>query len=319
MPHKVIIDADPGIGDAIAIVFAMLDPAIDLVGLTATGGVISGRNSARNLQTLVELVDPQKHPRLGASEEAQELADVSFRSCSLPVYQLHGPHGLGELEPPGIDLANRTASPRVISEIARDSPHDVTLLTLGPLTNVARAYERTPDLPGLLGGLVCCGGAVGQSGDVSASSEFNIFANPEAARIVLRSPATKRLVPLDVTTRPKLTFEDMTRLTGCRGALAALVQMIRYRMRMNRQHFGFEGIHINEFTALATISRPELFESREMLVDVEVAGELTRGMTVFDRRGIEHWQANIDVYYYVDERGVIDYFHELVSRASKLL
>lgn len=319
MSQKVIIDADPGIGDALAIVFAMLDPNIDLIGLTAVGGVVSGQQATRNLQALVEIVDPNKHPRMGGSNDAQELADVSFRSNAVPIYQLHGPQGLGDLIPQCIDLANRRESPRVLSELVRDNPHDVTLLTLGPLTNFARACERTPDLPGLLGGMVCCAGAVEQSGDVTATSEFNVYANPEAARMALRSPATKRLVPLDVSGRPMLTFDELAGLSDRPGVVKQLVDMIRFKLRMNHQHFGYEGIHIHEFTALATVARPELFESREMLVDVETSGELTRGMTVFDRRGIGKWQTNIDVYYFVDERGVVDYFHELVDRASRII
>ena len=319
MPQKVIIDADPGIGDALAIVFAMLDPDLDLIGLTAVGGVVSGQQATRNLQALVEIVDPAKHPRMGGSEDAQELADVSFRSQVVPIYQLHGPHGLGDLTPQCIDLANRRESPRVLSELIRDNPHDVTLLTLGPLTNFARACERTPDLPGLLGGMVCCAGTVDQSGDVTATSEFNVYANPEAARIALRSPATKRLVPLDVSGRPMMTFDELTRLSDRPGVVKQLVDMIQFKLRMNRQHFGYEGIHIHEFTALATLARPELFQSREMLVDVETTGDLTRGMTVFDRRGVGQWQTNIDVYYFVDERGVVAYFHELVDRASRII
>ena len=319
MPQKVIIDADPGIGDALAIVFAMLDPNIDLIGLTAVGGVVSGQQATRNLQALVEIVDPNKHPRMGGSDDAQELADVSFRSQVVPIYQLHGRHGLGDLTPQAIDLANRRESPRVLSELVRDNPHDVTLLTLGPLTNFARACERTPDLPGLLGGMVCCAGTVEKSGDVTATSEYNVYANPEAARFALRSPATKRLVPLDVSGKPMMTFDELTRLSNRPGVVKKLVDMIQFKLRMNRQHFGYEGIHIHEFTALATLARPELFESREMLIDVETAGNLTRGMTVFDRRGVDQWQTNIDVYYFVDERGVVEYFHELVDRASRII
>jgi inosine-uridine nucleoside N-ribohydrolase len=317
--HKVIIDADPGIGDAIAVVFAMLDPDIDLLGLTATGGVVSGQQATRNLQSLVELVDPPKRPRMGGSDDTQELADVSFRSQTVPIYQLHGPHGLGDVTPQCIDLAHRRESARVLSEIVRDNPHDVTLLTLGPMTNFARACERTPDLPGLLGGMVCCAGTVEQGGNVTATSEFNVYANPEAARMTLRSPATKRLTPLDVSGRPMLTFAELARLSDKQGVVKHLVEMIQYKLRMNHQHFGYEGIHIHEFTALATLTRPELFESREMLIDVETSGDLTRGMTVFDRRGINQWHTNIDVFYFVNERGVIDYFHELVDRASRII
>lgn len=309
LSQKIIIDADPGIGDALAIFCALIDPAFEVVGLTATAGSVSGVRATRNIQSIVELMDPPLRPRIGGA------------SCDgLPVQPpdagaLDGAHGMGDFEPPEIDLHNRRDSAKLIIDLVRDAPNEVTILTLGPLGNIARAFELSPDLPGLINRIVCLGGSVNAGGDVTATAEFNIWAAQVAAQSVLRSPATKTLVPLDVSNRVVLAPKDVSGIRPVPSEATTVVEsMLQYFLRAHRQHLGIEGIRLNAVAALASISGPDLFESRPMSVDVETAGELTRGMTVFDRRGIQSWQSNIDVLTGIDYLGVADYFVQVIRR-----
>lgn len=313
MSTKLIIDADPGIGDALAVVCALIDPDVELIGLTGVAGSVSGIQATRNVKAIVELLDPAMHPRIGGSTDESSGSDVSLGDVSH--HMMNGLQGLGEFHVPEVDLHNRRDSAKLIVDLVRDSPHQVTLLTLGPLTNVARAIELCPDLPGLLGGLVCLGGAVQHGGDVTATAEFNVWAAQLAARSVLRSPAAKTLVPLDVSSRVVLTPEQVSQIRPVPSEAAEFVEsVLQFSLRAHRQYLGIEGIRLNSIVGLATITRPDCFESQPMAIDVETWGELTRGMTVFDRRNVKSWQTNIEVLTGIDYLGVADYFQQVIRR-----
>ena len=319
LAHKVIIDTDPGIGDAIALAIALLDPELDVVGVTATAGCVSGAAATRNVQAIIEHLDPAKWPRIGSSEGRVAATFGTDKGAdSISLTDLNGVSGLGDWEFRVADLHHRHESAKLMIDIARAEPNEVTLLTLGPLTNLELACERAPDFLQMLNGVVVFGGAVTCGGDVTAAAEFNMFANPEAARNILTSPATKTLVPLDVCRRVVLTFEHFDRVNpGDSSATGQLLeQLLPFAFRAHHQFLGLEGVALNELAALATISEPRLFESEPMAVDVETSGELTRGMTVFDRRGIPNWQTNIDVITDVDAQGVLDYFTRVLRSAE---
>ncbi|MED5448227.1 MAG: nucleoside hydrolase, partial [Planctomycetota bacterium] len=202
--QKLVIDANPGIGDALAIVLALRDPGVEVLGLTATAGRVAGPVATRNIQAVIDAIDPFRRPRVGSSSGASSpLASTA---------SLDGPNGLGGWDVPVVELHQRHESARLLVEIVRDQPHEVTLLTLGPLTNVSLASEMAADFFDLLGGLVCLGGAVGVGGDVSAVSEFNVLASAESARRVLVCPTIKTLVPLDVSRRLVMSPDQYRRL-----------------------------------------------------------------------------------------------------------
>ncbi len=210
MPHKLIIDADPGIGDALAIAAALFDPEIDLIGLTATAGCVSGQTATRNIQAIVEYLDSPKWPRLGGISSDLPVQVPPLDSVGEVV--ANGPSGLGDLEMEVAGLHNIRDSARVLIELVRMAPNEVTLLTLGPLTNVERAVERNPEFLGLLKRFICLAGAIDGGGDVTAAAEFNVYCDPEAARNVLRVPATKTLIPLEISRQAVLTLEHIQQL-----------------------------------------------------------------------------------------------------------
>ncbi len=319
MPRKLIIDADPGIGDAFAIALATLDPNIDLIGVTASSGCVSGMVATQNILTIMESVDPDKHPRLGASTAPRP----SFRQSEveppgfLDPLRLNGNYGLGTAEIPMAQLHNQRESAKLMIDLVKNNPHEVTLLTLGPLSNVAIACELAPDFLDSLQRLVCLGGSVGVGGDVTAAAEFNIFADPMSAQSVLQSIATRTLVPLDVSNKTVLTFDQFDRLKSDRKyALRWFFdELIPFSLRTHHEELGLEGVPLRELTALAAITEPRHFTSRTMSLAIELQGSLTRGATVFDQRGIERWQNNIDVIDSVDTHGVLDYLGQIVRNA----
>jgi inosine-uridine nucleoside N-ribohydrolase len=314
--QKLIIDADPGIGDAVAVALALIDPGVDVVALTAVGGRVAGTAATRNLQTVVSLLDPDRWPRIGCSE--LPATPIPKEPGTADPTLLNGPGGLGECVGPDVALHQRHEAPKLLADLVRDQPNEFTLLTLGPLTNVNLARDWNSEFLSQLKALVSLGGSVAVGGDVTAAAEFNVYADPESARAVLTYPATKTLVPFDAARRLMLSFEQYDRWnvseTTRLGRL--LQQMVPFALRASRQHLGIEGFDLPEIVALACVTQPQLFERQLMSVDVELGGDLTRGTTVFDRRGVRRWQTNIDVVTHVDVQGIIDYVTRLLRAAS---
>ncbi len=311
--QKLIIDADPGVGDALAIAFALIDPEIEVVGLTATTGVVSGQQASTNLQTILSVIDPALWPRLGFHDSTASLLPRD-PGLLLP----NGPCGLGECKPVDAPLHQPTEAAKVLIELVKQSPGELTLLTLGPLTNVFVAMERYPEFLPQLKHLVCLAGSVFTGGDVTAAAEFNVFADPEAAHAVFAFPTAKTLVPIDIARKLVISFEQYDRFpVDPYTRFGQLVTwLLPFGLRASRQQFGMEGVVLPELMALAAVTQSRLFEREAMLMEVELAGELTRGATVFDRRDMHRWQSNIEVLTAVDLQGVLDYIARLFRLMS---
>lgn len=317
MSTKIIIDADPGIGDALAILVALTDPSLEVLAVTAAAGTVSGIQATRNLQYLIGLADPLRHPRIGQSDVAVAPADQA--PDGMPThYCLNGPFGLGETDPVVPELHNRREAAKMIVEVAREFPGEVRLVTLGPLTNVAMAFDLDPELPVILQSLVCLGGAF-SGGDVTAAAEFNMWADPIAAGTVLRRPVAKILVPREISEQPMLTFEDVDRLSGLIPSTPigeCVVSMMHFAVRVTHQHLPQEGLSLAAVTAIAVAARAERFSTEAGCVEVETGGQLTNGMTIWDRRPILGLQTNCDVVRGLDGAGVVDYFCRSIRRVS---
>ena len=312
MARKLIIDLDPGIGDAAAAVLALLDVEFDVLALTATAGSVAGEVATRNLHGIVASVDPPKWPRIGSAPRVPGFLQRSGFESQLEA--LHGKSGLGDLDIFAPEPHHRHESAKVLIDSVRAHPHEVTLLTLGPLTNVAAACERAPDFMDLLGGLVCLGGSVAAGGDITAAAETNIFLNPEAARSVLASSDAKTLIPLDATNATIITYDNFTRISDGRSpASLFLKQLLPFYFRAHHQFLGMEGISLREVVALAAVARPGLCRLQSLHVDVEVQAGLTSGVTVFERRPHLAQKSNVSVALEVDSQGVVDYMTQLLK------
>ncbi|MBI5761788.1 MAG: nucleoside hydrolase [Planctomycetales bacterium] len=316
MVRKLIIDADPGIRDALAIVLALLDPELDVIALTATRGNVTAAKATRNLESILEQVDPPKWPRLGSAVKSPDPEPACLTELGT-IASLDGKFGLGDVDFTMSELQHRHDSVKLLIDLVRDDPNRITLLTLGPLTNVAAATERAGDFLSKLGSLVCLGGSVSDGGDVSATAEYNIWSDPEAARSVLNSSANKTFVPLDVSNSVTLSLEQYNRLRNPSSrAIEFLQKIVPHAFRAHHQLLGQECLPLREVVAVAAVARPNLFQSQRMVVDVELGGHLCRGMTVVDRRYRPHAIENATVVTEVDGQGVLDYMMNLLQQTQ---
>ncbi len=309
MARKVILDVDPGVDDALALCFALFHPGLDVVAVTAVGGNCSPAQATRNMQAIVEGLDPPRLPRLGAASEPEPPSSGSRLSGGLPAEGrgLYGPDGLGGADLPVAERSHMLPAEKVICDQVRAAPDAITIVALGPLTNIARAFQRNPELPSLVGRVVMAGGAVAVSGNYTSAAEFNMYCDPPAAQAVFRSASTKTLIPLDVTNRITLSYDLFNQLPDETTRVGALLRKILpAAFRGYRQRFGIEGIHVHDTIALMAILYPELFTAQEMVGDVETMGELTTGMTVFDHRRIPARQYNMEVAMDLEKEKVIE-------------
>jgi inosine-uridine nucleoside N-ribohydrolase len=299
MARKVIVDTDPGIDDAVALSLALSDPQLDVLAVTATGGNVTPAQATRNVQVVIEQLDPPRWPRIGAAP-ADQILTADGRD-------LHGTDGLAGASFKVAELHHRHPSDKVICDEVRVAPEEITIVALGPLTNIAAALQREPGLATEVGHLVIMGGTLAGPGNVTAAAEFNMYCNPDAARAVFRSPVTKTLVPLDVTRRIILNYDILNQLPveGSRAG-TFLRKILPGAFRSFRRHLGLEGILIHDAVAMMTVMRPDLFQTEEMIGDVETTGNLTLGATVFDRRRQPEGQPNMEVVVDLDEDAVCD-------------
>ena len=311
MARKVIIDADPGIDDAVAITLALFDPDLEVLALTAAAGNTGAAQATKNVQTIVEQLDPPRWPRIGAAPE-----DVALE-CDGRL--LHGNNGLGNVEFPFAGLAKSHPSEKVLCDEVRAAPEEITVICLGPLTNIARAMQRDPEFVSLVGRLVIAGGTLSVPGRVSPVADFNTFCDPLSARRVLKSTATKTLIPLDVSSELTFTFDLLDQLPSEHtNAGKFLRQILPFAFRAQRQVLAQEHLNLHDIAALIAVTNPELFETEMLAGDVETQGELTSGMVVFDRRkaGVRQWRANMEVALKGDITAIRDCVLRALARAG---
>jgi inosine-uridine nucleoside N-ribohydrolase len=305
---KIILVADPGIDGAFAIALALHDPELAVLGLAATAGNVSAEQATKNVQILVEQADPPRWPRLGAAPPAAYDVDGT---------QLHGPGGLGGVTFPCAQLHHQHSSDKLVSDLVRQYPREVTVLMLGPLTVLARAIDRDPELPALVQRVVCVGGAWHEPGNASAVAEFHFYCDPSAARQVLRSGAPITLIPLDVTRKVVFSPTDLLELPAPESRTCRFLrQIVPCGIRMTSNLYGIEGFHLKDVLGIIALTLPNALTTKSFPVDVETRGELTRGMSVVDVRPEHHNKANVDLAVGVEVPPVREYIHRILKRTA---
>ncbi len=309
MARKVILDVDPGVDDAVAMCLALAAPELDVLAVTAVGGNVAAEQSTRNVQAIVEQLDPPRWPRLGAASEE--------RMLRTDARHIFGVDGLCGVHFPCAELHHRRPSIKVISDEVQAAPGDVTILALGPLSNIAIALQQQPDLATQIGHLIILGGTVAGPGNVTPAAEFNIYCDAEAARDVFRSQATKTVIPIDVTNRILFGFDMLQKIPDGASRTAQLLQrVLPGAFRSYRQNLGLEGIHLHDAVAVVAAMHPELFRMEPMHGEVETDGTLTHGATVFDRRRHPENRPNLDVAVDVDAEAVVDCIYRTLNAAG---
>lgn len=299
--RKVIFDADPGIDDSVALTIALFEPSLEVLAISAVAGIVSPEQATRNAQAVVEQLDPPKYPRVGAASAPDD-------GLPATASQLYGPDGMGNANFRVAELVHRHPSEKVICDEVRAAPDQVTIITLGPLTNIARAFARDPATAGMVGQLVIAGGTYAAAGDATPAAEFNIYADPPAATTVLRAATTKTIIPLDITRQVSFAFDFLNEVPSEETRAGRFLRRILpFLFRHHRQALGLEEIYLHSAVTLAAAVHPELFEVEMAAVEVETSGEFTTGATIFDRRPLPEWRANVGVAKSVDVLAVKDF------------
>ena len=290
MSRKIIIDCDPGIDDAVALCMALFDERLEILAITATEGCVNAEQANHNLQAIIAQLDPARYPRLGMARCAEDAPPVDTRF-------LYGEDGLGNA---GFEnssgLQRLHPSDKMIIECVRAHPEEVTIVCLGPLTNLAMAFHRDPALPSLIDRIIMTGGSLTGVGNITPSAEFNFYFDPHSARTVLKSRTTKTLIPLDVTKQVKFGLDMLDELPSVDSRIGSFLrQILPFAFRSYRQQLGLEMITLNDTIGALAVVEPDLFGFEMMAGDVETEGELTRGVTVFDQRPMPEWRHNMEV------------------------
>jgi purine nucleosidase len=295
---SLVIDTDPGVDDAQAIMLASAHPGVTIHGLTVVAGNVGLERTVANACTILDVLD------------APPGAPPVFAGCPGPLLGArvaatsHGSDGLGD---GGFPASVRPVEPEhaalALTRLGRTSPGALTLVTIGPLTNLALALNLDPDLPRRYRRLVVMGGAVRATGNMpSPSTEFNVHSDPEAAAIVLERWPDLMLVPWETVMRYPISLERLDALTSGAGRRAQFLRRItRDRPRHVRAHFAVSGIFAADPLAMAVAVEPGIVtRSERRHVAVELAGRATRGQTTVDWFGFGGGPPNADVVLEVD-------------------
>ncbi|SHI37276.1 purine nucleosidase [Palleronia salina] len=275
---KIIIDTDPGQDDAVAILLALASPEIEVLGITAVAGNVPLELTAKNARIVCELAGRTEVP--------------VFAGCAAPLMRplvtaehVHGRTGLdGPVLPdPQMPLQDAHAVDFIIDTLRAEGPGSVTICPLGPLTNIAMALKKAPDIADRIARIVLMGGAYFEVGNITPAAEFNIYVDPEAADIVMKSGVPLTILPLDVTHKALVTKErnDAFRALGTPVGIA-VAEMTDFFERFDREKYGSHGAPLHDPTVIAWLLNPDLFTGREINVEIETRSDLTRGMTVAD-------------------------------------
>jgi purine nucleosidase len=279
---------------------ALFDPRLEVLAITSVEGNVPAERASLNVQTVIDQLDPPRYPRVGAATAADAAPDVDTR-------RMHGDDGLGNADFAVSQLHHQHPSEKIICDEVRSAPDQVSIICLGPLTNLSRAFQRDPELPLLVDQVIISGGSINCNGNITPAAEFNMFFDPLSARVVFRSPITKTLIPLEVSEQVKLSLDIVEHLPSEVSRAGRLVRRLAsFSFRAHRQHLGQESINLNDVVTLIAALHPELFEAEDMAGDVETVGQLTKGATVFDCRANSLWRSNMAVATDVDVAAVRD-------------
>ncbi|SNR56517.1 nucleoside hydrolase [Paracoccus sediminis] len=311
MARKIIIDTDPGQDDAVAILLALASPELHVLGVTAVAGNVPLALTERNARKILELAGRADVPVFAGCD----------RPLSRPLVTAENVHGQSGLD--GIDLPDPTmplqtghAVDFIVETLRREAPGTVTLVPVGPLTNIAQAFRNAPDIIGRVQQIVLMGGAYFEVGNVTPAAEFNIYVDPEAAAEVFAAGAPLVVMPLDATHQALTSrdwIEGMRALPGrCGPAIASWTDFFE---RFDKEKYGSQGAPLHDPCTIAWLLRPDLFSGRDINVEIETEGRFTCGMMVADWWRVTRRPANALFIRDLDRDG---FFALLTERLSRL-
>jgi len=310
MPRPIIIDTDPGTDDAVAILLGLAAPELEVLSLVAVAGNLPLAVTERNARAVLELAGRADIPVYAGCPRPLSPGVVTAAHA-------HGESGLGGLVLPEPALALRPEhGVDVMIELLRGAqPRSVRLCALGPLTTIALALVKAPDIAGRIAELVVMGGASFALGNTTPAAEFNIHADPLAAALVFDSAVPITMIPLDVTHQVPATAQRVERIRALGNRCGvATAELMGPPLRLRRGRGAAPPWALHDPCVIAYLIAPELFEGAEVNVAIETQSPLTLGMTVIDRRRRDGRQANARVLETVDADGVYRLLAERIAR-----
>jgi purine nucleosidase len=310
--RRIIIDTDPGQDDAVAILLALASPEdVEVLGITAVAGNVPLHLTQKNARIICEL--------------AGKVDVAVFAGCDAPIKRklvtaehVHGKTGLDgpQMADPVMPLQDQHGVDFIVETLRRHPSGSVTLCPLGPLTNIAVAFKRAPDIVGRVQEIVLMGGAYFEVGNITPAAEFNIYVDPEAADIVFKSGVPIVAMPLDVTHK---ALTSKARVDAFRAMGTEVGRMVAewtdFFERFDVAKYGNAGAPLHDPCVIAHLIRPGLFSGRHVNVEIETQSELTLGMTVADWWGVTKRPKNAMFMGGVDADG---FFALLTERLARL-
>ena len=311
MKHSTIIDTDPGQDDAVAILLALASPEIEVLGVTAVAGNVPLALTEVNARKICELAG--RHDiKVFAGSTRPMLRNL------VTAEHVHGRTGLdGPVLPePKMPLQKQHAVDFIVETLMSRPAGTVTLCTLGPLTNIGMALVREPRIASRIKQIIAMGGGFFEGGNVTVAAEFNIFVDPQAARLVFEADIPLTLIPLDCTHQALTTKKRVAKFRAMKNNTGpAVAQMLDFFERFDVEKYGSDGGPLHDPCVIAYLLKPDLFVSRHINVSVECESELTMGMTVADWWGVSGRKPNATYCRSIDSDG---FFALLTERLAKL-
>jgi len=309
--RPIIMDTDPGVDDAVAILVALASPELEVLGLTAVAGNRPVAQTQSNARTLCELAGRDDVPvSAGCARPILKTLDTAER--------FHGASGLGDFEPapPRLPLQDAHAVDWLIETLRAAGDGEITLCALGPLTNLAIALIKEPAIRPKIREIVIMGGSLFVGGNVTPAAEFNIHCDPHAAAVVFASGCPLTLMPRDVALAARATEDRFARLEAIDTPVGrACVSMLSFYRRQHAVRYGHGDIPLYDPCVTAYLLRPEIFGGRRVAVRIETNDSPTLGMTVIDWHGVTGAEPNCQVMSEIDAEA---FFGLVLGRISAL-
>lgn len=301
MTRPIILDCDPGHDDAIALILACASPSLAIKAVTTSAGNQTPEKTLNNALRILTLLGRSDIPVAGGALKPlmRELIIAD---------NVHGETGLDGPTLPEPSFAPQTEhAVELMANILRQSEQPVTLVPTGPLTNIALLLATHRELIPKIQEIVLMGGGA-ETGNWSPAAEFNIYVDPEAAKVVFQSGIPITMCGLDVTHRAQIMDEDIERIRKIDNPIAGVVaELLDFFMIYHRDpKWGLEGAPLHDPCTIAWLLAPELFKAQTCWVGIETQGEYTQGMTVVDRYQLTNQPANTTVLFDVDRQGFVD-------------
>lgn len=309
--QQIIIDTDPGQDDAVAILLALASPEeLEVLGLTCVAGNVALEHTTRNARVICELAGRTDVP-------VHAGCDRPLGGDAVTAEHVHGTTGLDGpyLPEPEMPLQKAHAVDFIIETVRARPEGTVTLVALGPLTNIATALQTAPDIAAKLREIVVMGGAQHVAGNVTPHAEFNMHVDPEAADIVMRAGIPLTLAPLDVTHKVLVTPPRNAALRAIGTPVGrAVADLTGFIDRYDPDRFGEAGVPLHDPCTIGWLLRPDLFRSSKVNLTVETDDDETRGKTVMDWPGAGGRAPNATMLHDIDAEGFFEFLMERLSR-----